>query len=306
MQLSSGKSNDVVEYSVIYLTEVNKKVEKKIEESQNKKYLKNKLEKLKLPNNFQLGIKSSFDNIFNIIKAKIDINGNKKISAEELINKKKKYLSINDNDNKEIKYKINKETIHILNNIKHDDNYIRNELSKIENNKKIFEIASADEDIIRRKANDSKLKKIYSKENELLDKLKLNKIKINSLIEENKTINKKQLIFKYLNNNSFQNLISKNLKTRNNKRLLLDCKQYKSLNEDQQKYNRKLNILNKESAKNQDKFEKDLEMSKQKKIKEIELKKQQIIILRKNYLQNLKNNEKEFFSIYFYGYIIAY
>ena len=50
------------------------------------------------------------------------------------------------------------------------------------------------------------------------------------------------------------------------------------------------------SIKSQKKFEIDLKKSKEKKIKQLDLKEQQIINQRKNYLENLKNNGKEFFN----------
>ena len=154
----------------IYLTEV-KKVEKQTEESKSYKFLKNKLEELKIPNKFQLGLKLSFDNIFKTIKNNIDINENKKITIEELVNKNNKYYTINNND-----YNINKENIHKLNNLNNDNNYIKKELLKIEQNKKMLEnIAPVESDIIGKNVNNAKLKEIKSKENILLNKLKINK-----------------------------------------------------------------------------------------------------------------------------------
>ena len=67
--------------------------------------------------------------------------------------------------------------------------------------------------------------------------------------------------------------------------MFLELRQYNnSLNGEQKNFNRQLSILNKESAKNQEKFQKDLKMSKEKKIKQLDLKEQQIITQKKNYL----------------------
>ena len=248
---------------------------------------------MKIPNKFQLGLKLSFDNIFKTIKNNIDINENKKITIEELVNKNNKYYTSNNND-----YNINKENIHKFNNLNNDNNYIKKELLKIEQNKKMLEnIAPVESDIIGKNVNNAKLKEIKSKENILLNKLKINKLKINSLIENNKTINRRQLLLKFINSNSCKDIISNNIKTRNNKNMFLELRQYNnSLNGEQKNFNRQLSILNKESAKNQEKFQKDLKMSKEKKIKQLDLKEQQIITQKKNYLENLKNNEKEFFN----------
>ena len=282
----------------IYLTEV-KKVEKQPEDSKSYRFLKNKLDELKIPNNFQLGLKLSFDNIFKTVNKNIDINENKKITIEELVNKNNKFTTINNNINdKGINYGINKENIRKLNNLNNDSDYIKKELLKIEQNKKMLEsISPVENDILGKNLNNAKLKEIKSKENILLNKLKENKLKINSLIEDNKTINRKQLLLKFVkNNNSCKDIISNNIKTRNNKNTFLEFRQYNSLNDEQQNFNRQLLILNKESIKTQEKFEKDLKKSKEKKMKQLDLKEQQIISQRKNYLENLKNNEKEFFN----------
>ena len=282
----------------IYLTEV-KKVEKQPEDSKSYRFLKNKLDELKIPNNFQLGLKLSFDNIFKTVNKNIDINENKKITIEELVNKNNKFTTINNNINdKGINYGINKENIRKLNNLNNDSDYIKKELLKIEQNKKMLEsISPVENDILGKNLNNAKLKEIKSKENILLNKLKENKLKINSLIEDNKTINRKQLLLKFVkNNNSCKDIISNNIKTRNNKNAFLEFRQYNSLNDEQQNFNRQLLLLNKESIKTQAKFEKDLKKSKEKKMKQLDLKEQQIISQRKNYLENLKNNEKEFFN----------
>ena len=281
----------------IYLTEVNQK-----EESKSHKYLKNKLEELKVPNNLQLKLISSFDNIHKIINNNVDIKENKNISdVEELINKKKnncdnKCLTIGSYYEKNIIFSINKENIHRLNNITNDNNYIKSELSKIEENKKILELCPPVEcDIIGNNLNNEKIKNIKNRENDLLNKLRLNKLKIKRLIEENKKINKKQLISNYISN-SCKNIMTNNIKTRNNRNLFFIKNNYYCLSDEQRNYNRQLSILNKETALNQKKFQQDLELSKQKKLKQLDLKDQQIINHKEKNLQNLKNCEKEFIN----------
>ena len=289
----------------VYLTEVNQKEEKKVEESKSYKYLKNKLEELKIPNNFQFKIQSSFDDIHKIVRDKVDLKENKKINdVEELINNinknneknKGQCLTIGSYNEKDNQFNINKEKIHRLNNINIDNNYIKSELTKLEENKKILELCPPfQNDIIGNNLNNEKIKKINTREKDLLNKLRLNKLRIKYLLEENKKINRKQLIFNYVSN-SCKNIKTNNIKTRNIKDIFLETRQYNSLNTEQKNFNRQLSILNKETAINKQKFQLDLELSKQKKLKQLDLKEQETITQKENNIQNMKNCEKEFIN----------
>ena len=253
----------------IYMTEVKNKIEpKKIEESKNHKYLKTKLENLKLPKKLQLGIQSSFKIITEDLLGNINIIKKKKINVEELLKKNQKNTTIDNINKKDPNFSLSKENISRINSLNYDNNIIEKELSKVIENKKMIKNYSSmiDNDIIKLNINNNKLDNIKIKEDNLLNKLKINKLKIKSLIEENKNINKRQLIYKYAN----------------------------SLNEEQKKYNLQLKILNKERIKDRGKMEKDLKASKDKKIKKLDLLKNQKLILKKNYLEKLKNSEKEF------------
>ena len=289
----------------LYLTEVKKKeIEKKIEESQSHKFLRNKLEELKIPKNFQLSLQSSFDKIKENIKdnllTNISMNETKKVNAEELIQKKKKYITINNNDNNnnnEIRYSINRQDMHRIKSLKYNNTYMQNELSRIVENKKLIEVNTSNEnDIVGINVNNNKLENIKVKENDLLSKLKINKLKIHALIEENKIYNKRQLILKYNNNTSSKDLKTNNIKSRNNKNIFLELNPYYSLSDEQKRYNHQLYLSNQERLINKENFQKDLKLSIEKKIKELDLKEQQNIIQKKNYLAKLKNNEKEFFN----------
>jgi hypothetical protein len=272
----------------------NKNETKKIKESKNHKYLKAKLENLKLPKKLQLGIQSSFKIITEDLLGNINIIQKKKINIEELLKKNKQKTSIDNSDKKDPNYSLSKENISRIHSLNYDNNIIEKELSKVLENKKMIKNYSSmiDNDIIKLNINNNKLDNIKLKENNLLNKLKINKLKIQSLIEENKNINKRQLN-KYVNNNSCINLNKNNYKSRN-KNLLLEIMPYYSLNEEQKKYNHQLKILNKERSKDRGKMEKDLKASKDKKIKKLDLLKNQKLILKRNYLEKLKNNEKEF------------
>ena len=299
------RGSDSVPVEKVYLTEVNQKEEKKVEESKSYKYLKNKLEELKVPNNFQFKIQSSFDDIHKIVKDKVDLKENKKINdVEELINNinknneknKGQCLTIGSYNEKDNQFNINKEKIHRLNNINIDNNYIKSELSKLEENKKILELCPPfQNDIIGNNLNNEKIKKINTREKDLLNKLRLNKIRIKYLLEENKKINRKQLIFNYVSN-SCKNIKTNNIKTRNIKDIFLETRQYNSLNIEQKNFNRQLSILNKETAINKQKFQLDLELSKQKKLKQLDLQEQETLTKKENNIQNMKNCEKEFIN----------
>ena len=284
----------------IYLTEVNQKDEKKIEENKSHKYLKNKLEELKVPNNFQLRLKSSFDDIHKVINNNIDIKENKNISIEKLINKNNedksnKFLTIGSYIEKNNIFNT-KENIHRLNNITNDNNFIKKELSKIEENKKILELCPpVESDIIGNNLNNEKIKRIKIKEKDLLNKLRINKLKIKSLIEENKKINKKQLVANYISN-SCKNIKTNNIKTRNIRNFFSEKNQYYCLSDEQRNFNRQLSILNKETALNQKKFQQDLELSKQKKLKQLDLEEQQEITQKEKNLKNSKKCEKDFIN----------
>jgi len=279
----------------LYLTEVKKKeIEKKIEESQSHKFLRNKLEELKIPKNFQLSLQSSFDKIKENIKdnllSNISINETKKVNAEELIQKKKKYITINNNDNNsnnEIRYSINRQDMHRIKSLKYNNTFMQNELSRIIENKKLIEVnnTSNENDIVGINVNNNKLENIKVKENDLLSKLRINKLKIHALIEENKIYNKRQLILKYNNNNTSKDLKTNNIKSRNNKNIFLELNPYYSLSDEQKRYNHQLYLSNQERLINKENFQKDLKLSIEKKIKDLDLKEQQNIIQKKNYLK---------------------
>ena len=279
----------------IYMTEIKNKIEpKKIEESKNHKYLKTKLENLKIPKRLQLGIQSSFKIITEDLLGNINIIQKKKINVDELLKKNQKSITI-DGDKKDINYSLSKDNISRIHSLNYDNNIIEKELSKVMENKKMMKNYSSmiENDKIKLNINNNKIDNIKLKEDNLLNKLKINKLKIQSLIEENKNINKRKLIYKYANNNSCINLKKNNNKSRN-KNLLLEIKPYYSLNEEQKKYNHQLKILNKERIKDREKMEKNLKVSKDKKIKKLDLQEKQKLILKRNYLEKLKNNEKEF------------
>ena len=291
-----GKKAEQHETQGILLTEV-KKVAKKKEESENHKFLRKKLENLNFSKNLQMAINLGFEKAKEDIKDNLvnnyKIDENKKNTFEEIIsNRPKTNLKLNINSNKKgIKYKIDKESIMRLKNLKNDEKIIKIKLNKIEENQKLLDSElPLKNDIISMNNRKNNLKKITSMKNELLSKLKINSTKMSEIIDSNRTINRKVLIKNYLSPNL-------NKKSRNTNDLLFDnLNKHFCLSEDQERFNKHLQQIQKEEKIKREKIEKDLKISNEKKSKEIELKENKKLQMRKIYLEELKNKEKQFFS----------
>ena len=300
-----GKKSEVEqiepETESVLLTEV-KSIPKKIEESLSHKYLRKKLEDLNCDKNLQFGINSGFDKVNEEIKDDLgynyNFNENKKFNLEELLSKSKSSLKLNFNKNGII-YNIDKESIMRLKNLKNNEKYIKNKLSKIEVNRKIIDSElPIKDDIIMQNTRKSNLKKIESMKNNLLLRLRYNSSKITEIIDSNKQLNRNLLIKNYMspivqkssrNNNSDNN---SNLLTLDNvTRNLHYC-----LSEDQEKFNRHLLEIQKEQNIFREKAQKDLKISNQKKIKELELNENMKIQKQKNHLEEMRNKEKIFLT----------
>lgn len=300
-----GKKSEVEqiepETESILLTEV-KPLPKKIEESLSHKYLRKKLEDLNCDKNLQFGINSGFDKVNEEIKDDLGYNynfdENKKFNFEELLSKSKSSLKLNFNRNGII-YNIDKESIMRLKNLKNNEKYMKNKLSKIEANKKIIDSElPIKNDIIMQNTRKSNLKEIESMKNNLLLRLRYNSSRITDIIDSNKQLNRNLLIKNYMspivqkigrNNNSDSN--SNALTLGNITKNLHYC-----LSEDQEKFNRHLLEIQKEQNIFREKAQKDLKISNQKKIKELELNENMKIQKQKNHLEEMRNKEKIFLS----------
>ena len=253
-----GKKSEVEqiepETESILLTEV-KPAPKKIEESLSHKYLRKKLEDLNCDKNLQFGINSGFDKVNEEIKDDLgynyNFNENKKFNFEELLSKSKSSLKLNFNRNGII-YNIDKESIMRLKNLKNNEKYIKNKLSKIEVNRKIIDSElPIKNDIIMQNTRKSNLKRIESMKNNLLLKLRYNSSKISEIIESNKQLNRNLLIKNYMspivhkssrfsnsdNNNNNSNVLTLDNVTKN---------MHYCLSEDQENFNRHLLEIQKE------------------------------------------------------------
>ena len=278
----------------VLLTEV-KPIPKKLEESLSHKYLRKKLENLNFDKNLQSGIKSGIEKVKDEIKDDLEENlniiKNKKLNIEEIISKSKKNFNLNLTD-KAVNFKIDKESIIRLKNLKRSEKFIKSELNKIEENKKLLESElPIKNDIILINTRKYNLKRMNSTKNDLLKKLKYNSVRISELLDNNKEINKNLLIKNYLSQNTSINSKDNDINHGNYKKKIHSC-----LSEDQERFNKHLLKIQNEEKIQKEKFEKDLKITKDKKIKEIELKESKKLQRQKNYLEELKNKEKEFFN----------
>ena len=278
----------------VLLTEV-KPIPKKLEESLSHKYLRKKLENLNFDKNLQSGIKSGIEKVKDEIKDDLEENlniiKNKKLNIEEIISKSKKNINLNLTD-KAVNFKVDKESIIRLKNLKRNEKFIKSELNKIEENKKLLESElPLKNDIILLNTRKYNLKRMNSTKNDLLKKLKYNSVRISELLDNNKEINKNLLIKNYLSQNTSINSKDNDINHGNYKKKIHSC-----LSEDQERFNKHLLKIQNEEKIQKEKFEKDLKITKDKKIKEIELKESKKLQRQKNYLEELKNKEKEFFN----------
>ena len=304
--VKKGKKSEVEqiepETESILLTEV-KPVPKKIEESLSHKYLKKKLEDLSCDKNLQYGINSGFDKVKEEIKDNLgynyNFNENKKFNFEELLSKSKSNVKLNFNKNGII-YNIDKESIMRLKNLKNNEKYIRNKLSKIEVNRKIIDSElPIKNDIIMQNTRKNNLKRIESMKNNLLLKLRYNSSKISEIIESNKLLNRNLLIKNYMSPIVQKSSRIINSDNNNSNMLTLDNATkniHYCLSEDQENFNRHLLEIQKEQNYYRDKALKDLEISNKKKIKELELNENMKIQKQKNHLEELRNKEKIFLT----------
>ena len=283
----------------VLLTEV-KPVTKKIEESLSHQYLRKKLEDLNCDRNLQFGINSGFDKVNEEIKDNLgynyNFNENKKFNFEELLSKSKNNLKLNFNKNGII-YNIDKESIMRLKNLKSNEKYIKNKLSKIEVNKKIIDSElPVKNDIILQNTRKSDLKRIESMKNNLLLRLRYNSSKISEIIDSNKQLNRNLLIKNYMS--PIVQKSSRNIDNNNNVLTLDNATKniHYCLSEDQEKFNRHLLQIQKEQNIFREKAQKDLKISNQKKIKELELNENMKIQKQKNHLEEMRNKEKIFLT----------
>ena len=245
------------------------------EDSKEIKFLKNKVQTLKIPLNINTIIKSELENTKtkikkDFMKKNIEIS-NKKLSMNNLLKLKNK-----ENEN-EVIHKINKDgiiydidavTSRQLYHWKKDINFYKNELLKIETNQKIYESPSV-KDMFRKKIFNDKNDQFNKQKNKIMQKIRTISEKINYILEDSKKLNKLQII--------------KNYSARN-------------LNNDQEKFNNRLLELQKNEKLNREKLESDLKLSNEKRLKKLNLDRIASASNKKNLLDNIKQNDQQFCS----------
>ena len=277
------------------------------EDSEKIKFLKNKVQNLNYPQNLKTMIKIDLDKTKELVKQdfldeNVFINDNK-IPMEKLLNKKnnneenKEKLNLKDNNNV-IPADLDPFSIKQLNSLKNDEKYYNNELIKIEINQKILESQSnvslnnnIKTDNLTKRLFKEKMKVINEKKNELLNKIQVINIKITNLLDQNKKLNRREIIKQYSND-----FIIKNYNTRNNDFSLKCLMKKRSLSEKQEEFNTRLLELQKNQKINREKAENDLKLSNEKKLKKIESNELEVLTKKKKILEDLKNHEKNFNS----------
>ena len=286
----------------ILLTEV-KKIPKKKEESENHKFLRKKLENLNFSKNLQMAINSGFEKVNDEVKDDLidnyNINENKKNTIDELVSKPRKNLKLNLNidlkDIKGIKYKIDKESINRLKNLKIEEKHLKIKLKKIEENQKLLDSElPIKNDIISNINRKNNIKKIALMKNDLLSQLNYNSSKISQILDSNRLINRNVLIKNYMSPEIHKK--SRNDNINNNKAILDTVNKNFCLSEDQERFNKHLLQIQKEEKLHREKIQKDLKISSEKKSREIELKENTKLQRQKCYLEELKTKEKKFLN----------
>ena len=250
----------------------------KKEDNEKQLYLKKKYQELKTPLNLQkgiyLGMESSLKYIHEqLINENLKING-KNLSFTDIVKKYKKIpktliknrsaLNLTGINEKNIF----KKNLKLLNNFMKDEDYLKKNIIKLEQNYKFYENMSfPKENLVEKNINDSKLKSIENNKEILMKKL-------SKLNEQIKKIN---------------NFLKDDKKSRKDK-LKTD---FSILEDYQEQYNKQLLLMEKKEKSMRLKYKKNIKLSFEKRKKELDEKEKQIIAEKKKNLQDLKKKEKQ-------------
>ena len=240
---------------------------KTYEKEESSKYLKKKLDNIKLSTSLKDGINSGIrkthDEIHDDFKNDILNISKKNTSINEILtlNKSNSHIFLTGVD------KISKENIKRLKNLKLEEEYLKKNLAKLEQNKILIENGvPLKNNIIDTNIRKSQLKNISDiKENLVSKLLKINQ-KIDILLNEEKLRNKGRV-----------------------------KQYYDNLEDSQEQYNLHLVKLQKEQNMQREKFNEDLKLANEKKQKELEKKEKEIEDKKNQYLKNMKDKERENF-----------
>ena len=233
----------------------------------NNTFLKKKLENVKLPISLKKGIHISLQNSKEQIKDdfKNDIlNINKKnISINEL-------LSLNKSHSKVFLTRVervSKENIKRIKNLKLEEQYLKKNIAKIEQNKKLIEEGEPlKNDLVDINIRKNKLKNMSNKKEDLISKLTKISEKIDILLNEEKLRKLRKIKLNYNN-----------------------------LEEEQEQYNIQLVKLQEEQNIQRAKFSDDLKLANEKRKKNLDKKEKEILDKKIQFLKNIKEQDREMF-----------
>ena len=240
---------------------------KTYEKEESSKFLKKKLDNIKISSNLKdginSGIKKTHDEIHDDFKNDILNISKKNTSINEILslNKSNSHIFLTGVD------KISKENIKRLKNLKLEEEFLKKNLAKLEQNKILIENGvPLKNNIVDTNIRKSQLKNISDiKENLVSKLLKINQ-KIDILLNEEKLRNKGRV-----------------------------KQYYDNLEDSQEQYNLHLVKLQEVENMQRAKFNEDLKLASEKKQKELEKKEKEIEDIKNQYLKNMKDKERENF-----------
>ena len=241
-------------------------------EEQKKVFLQKKFDDLKIPielkNGVNSGIQKTHEDIHDDFKNDILNISNKNVSLNDLISAHNKSLDVSINNSKNIFLtRVSKENMKYLKSLKLQEQYLKNNIAKLEQNKKIIEEGIPLKDnIIDNNIRKSQLKNISNTRIDLMSRLEDINQKIENLLNEEK------------------------LKSRNKNLYNFD-----SPEKDQESYNLHLIKLQKQQKLERKKFNEDMELTIIKKQKECERMEKELEERKKKFLTNMKEKERELF-----------
>ena len=275
-----NKNNVEKEGVGLMLTELLDIKNEKKEENEKNIFLKKKYQDLKTPLNLEkginIGIKTSLEEIHNkFTNEKLKIN-DKNLSVGQilLLNKCMDDSNKGHNNNHSMLFLtgtnkiLSKQNLKRLNELKQNENYLKRNIIKLEENQKFIESLSCPkENIVDNNIQSFKLKNIIINKQNLLKKLDRVNEQIGNVLEDEKKINKKSRI-----------------------------KSDFSIIEDyQEQYNTQLLKMEKKENNMRLRFNKQIKLSYEKRQKELDNKEKEILEGKMNNLKELKNKEKLLF-----------
>ena len=266
LDLENNNNSENKSKSKTTLNLVDESEKDKIEK--NNSFLKKKLDNINMPINLKKGITSGIEKthekVHDDFKNDILNISKKNISVNELLSLNKSHRSYNNIFLTRVE-RISKQNIKRLKNLKLEEQFIKNNISKLDQNKKLIEESvPLKNNIVDLNIRKSKLKNISNIKDDLVSKLvKINE-KINILLNEEKLRKKRNK--KYFDIN---------------------------LEDEQEQYNLHLMKLQIEQNKQREKFNDDLKLANEKKQKNLDKKEKELNDKKNLFLKNIKDKDRE-------------